>query len=272
MGRVSVERTDSIPPWAVTALKWAAAVLAFIVLVNYAVPRVWTELQGAIVLDTGDDDDDLPEVDAAATEATAIEEGQVVAVSDLATANGTITGRTAETVAIGFEGADQLLIGFDRVPADPACLTEVTLEVFLADSSGAELVVRPGVLPEITELEDGQALPPSAIIEGSTSGSAIAAAETSGWLRWGVLGPYTLADRSASSDSLVVLSIAPHADADAGGSATLATTDGPEETYARLTWTAVDPCSDLGRGGGVAEEDPALSEEAADAGAEDNGE
>jgi hypothetical protein len=251
-------------------MKWTAAVLGFVLLINYAVPRAWEDLRGAVILSTGDDDDGgLPEADAAATEPTNVIEGEVRSVTDLATRNGTIIGRYAEAIAIGGEGAEQILIGFERVPADPACLTEVTLEAHIAETTDAELFVRPAALAEIAELEDGQALPPDAIIEGATPAPARATAGSAGWLRWNVTGPYTLSHRSARGDAPVVLSIAPHDDGDPNRSTVIGTTDGPEELRARLLWTAVEPCSELGRGGGVAEEDPQLREEAADAGAED---
>jgi hypothetical protein len=265
-----VQQTEGLPPWAISALKWAGAILALLLIVNYAAPRAWQEIRTAIVIDSGDDDE-LPEADAAATEPTSVEEGEVTAVVDLATRNGTITGRSAETIALGGEGAEQLLIGFDRVPADPACLTEVFLEVYLVESTQTELFVRPAALAEIAELEDGQGLPPDAVIEGSTPSVAVAAQGSSGWLRWDVLGPYTLSHRSASSEAPVVLSLAGPEDGNPERSSVFATTDGAADTVARLRWAAVEPCSELGRGGGVEEEDPALREEAVDAGAEDDG-
>lgn len=258
---------QGLPPWAVSALKWAGALLALLLLFNYAVPKAWDQLQGAVSVDTGDDDegDDLPAADAASTEPDALEEGEIIASTDIATRNGTIRGRTAEMITLGADEAEQLLLGFEPVPSDPACLTQVLLEVLLQESaSDTALLVRPATLSNIAELEDGQALPPDAVIEGSTPARAQAAGGSAGWLRWDITGPYLLSHRTAPPEGPIVLSVSHPEDDDPERAVVLATTDGPEETHARLHWTAVEECSDLGEGGGVDEENPELREEAAD--------
>jgi hypothetical protein len=254
-----------IPEWAISVVRWTGAVVALVLLVSFAVPRAWEELQGAVALNTGMDDDELPTADEADTQPAALEEGQLVAQSDLATRNGTVSGRTDQVLTVGSGAAEQILIGFEAVPADTACLTNVTLEALLLDASAdTEVHVRPATLIDITALENGQALPVDALIEGGPPAVAVAAAGSSGWLRWSATDAYTLAARSAGPESLVVLSIStPEADEDEAGDATVAfaTTDNPDDFSARLSWSAVAGCSDVGTGTAEAP-DPLLEQEA----------
>lgn len=257
---------QGLPGWVVGIVRWTVAVVALVLLASYAAPRAWTQLQGAVTFDAGGsrDDDDLPAADPADTEPDELVEDRVVARADLAARNGTILAKASETILLGEEGAELMLVGFEPVQADPACLLDVHLEAFLVESTDNRLYVHPAALTEIVDLEDGQALPADAIIEGSTPATAVATGGTSGWLRWNVHDPYVLAHRSAASDALVVLAVSVDAEEGPGRSSVLGTTDSPEDWAPRITWSAVAGCSDMGLGGGVANPDPALEEEAAD--------
>jgi hypothetical protein len=244
-----------IPGWVLGVLRWGGALIALVLLVTFAVPRAWEQLRTAVTLDTGESRSALPAVDDIETEPERTEEGTLVAVSDLATRNGTIQSRLAETILVGTEGADQILIGFEPVPSDAACIREAILEVFLVESEGVEIQARPAMLTDIRALEDGQALPPDAVIEGVAPALAFAAAGTSGWLRWDVRDAYILAHRSAPDDGLVVLSVAPTAGEEVTPGAVFGTTDNPEDWSARLSWQIVGGCDELGTGSVAGDDD-----------------
>lgn len=254
---------DAIPAWAISIARWLGAFLALLLLVNFAVPRAWQELQGAVAFNAGlDDEDDLPSTEEADTEPAALDEGEVEAQSDVAARNGTVTGRTAATVTLGPGASDLLAIGFEAIPADTACLTEVTLEALLLDASAdVQVLARPATLRDITALEDGQALPVDALIEGAPPAVAIAGEGTAGWLRWNVTDAYTLAARSARPEALVVLALTPREDEEADAEVSFATTDNDDDFSARLTWAAVADCSDVGTGT-VEVPDPLIEQEA----------
>jgi hypothetical protein len=252
-----------LPGWVVSTLKWTTAIVALVVLVNIAAPLAYEQLIGSVTFQSagGDgNDDDLPEVEEEAVPA-ALDTGEILATSDLAARNGTIQSRLAETIELGANGAEELLIGFEAVPVDTACLTEVTLQVYLVETTDAEIFVFPAVLEEIASLENGQALPPSALIEGSPPAPALATEGSSGFLRWDVTQIYTLAARSAPDGALVVLALTAGEQPADDRASIFATTDNDGELSPRLTWSAVQACSAVGTGSGVDAPDPLLEQE-----------
>jgi hypothetical protein len=251
---------QGMPAWAVSVLKWSAALLALVLLVVFAVPRLIDEVQGAVSLSTGEEEDLLPSADPADTEPESLEEGEVVAVSDLGVSRGTIVGRAAATIELG-GAADEILVAFDAIPADTACLTEVVLEAYLVETTGTDVLLLPAAT-DLPGLEDGQALPPDAIISGRDPVPAVAGEGTAGWLRWDATGPYTLAARSAGETLPVVLALT--TPEEGIGTATFGTTDSPEEWSPRLIWAAVEGCSETGRGTAPREVDEQLEQEAGD--------
>jgi hypothetical protein len=259
-GRVGAQR---LPDWVVSVLKWTLAVVAIVLIANYAAPRAWTELRGAVAFDMGGSDDDLPEADPADTQPREVTEGEILASADVAVSRGAIIGTTAQSVMLGMESTEQMLVGFEPVPADPACITEVILEAFLVESTDHDVYVRPAALADLGTVEDGQGLPADAIIEGTTPSSASATGGTSGWLRWDVSGPYTLAHRTAAEGAPVVLSIAVPGEDPARWSV-LGTTESDQDWTPRLRWKAVTGPCEVGQGEGVSDPDPLIEEEAAD--------
>lgn len=253
--------TDGFPPWMLSTMKWSGAVLALLLLVSYAVPRAIGQLQQSISFSAGIEEDDLPDAEAADTEPQEVLEGQVEAVTDFASANGTVQGIAAPLIEIG-DGADQIIIGFDAIGQDTACLLDVFLEVFMVDSTDTELLVLPGALLDATAVEDGQALTANAIIEDSAPARAVATAGTSGWLRWDVSSQYRLAARSANPGAPVVLAVRhPDEGDEVERTTTFGTTDNQQENWSpRLRWSAVGGCEGTGRAAPDAPTDPLEAE------------
>lgn len=252
---------QGMPEWLVSLLKWSLTVAAMVLLVSYAAPRAWTELQNSISFDMGRNSNELPQADPAEIQPHEVQDGRVVASADVAVSRGALIGRTAESVMLGYDSADQILVGFEPIPTDTACLTEVILEAFLIESTDHSIYVRPAALAELATAEDGQILPGDAIIEGTTPASATATGGTSGWLAWDVLGPYTLAHRTAPDGALVVLSIAVPAD-DPERWSVLGTTDSTEDWAPRLRWKAVTGPCEIGRAEPDASGTPAAAQSA----------
>jgi hypothetical protein len=253
-----------------STLKWSGAVLALLMLVTYAVPRAIEQLQQSVSFSAGINDDDLPDAEGADTEPEQVIEGVVAATTDFATRNGTVEGRASGVIEIGSDAAEQMIVGFDAIAQDTACLLDVFLEVFLVESTDAELLVLPGTLLDARTFEDGQPLPANAVISDSAPAIAAAAEGTAGWLRWDVSAPYRLAARSANTGAPVVLAIS-HAEVPPGVAlaTTLGTTDSEDELDPRLVWSAVGGCEGTGRANPDAPIDPLEGEVAEDEVAED---
>jgi hypothetical protein len=245
-----------------TALKWTVAVVGLVLIVVFAVPRAISELQQAIVLDTGDDPDELPDIDPGSTEPPAIETGLVTAIADLADRNGTIQQVATETIALGTDAGSQMLVAFPPVPADTACLTEVLLEVLLLEATPTDILVRPARLRDVDALTVGGALPGDVVIGGTEPAAAVTDG-SSGWLRWNVTGQYTLAARESIGDAVVLSIVLPDAE-DEEREITLGSVVAGEDSAARLTWSAVEGCTGVGDVPvpGAPEDEPAEPEEA----------
>jgi hypothetical protein len=257
LGDDSTVERDGIPPWMLSTMRWTAAIVGLVLLVSFTTPRVIGHLQQSISLNAATTDDDLPDAEDADTEPDAVVEDVVLAGTDVATRNGTVEGGTAPAITLAGDGFEQMIIGFDAIPQDTACLIEVTLEAFMAETTGAEVHVLPGILQDISALEEGQALQSNAVIENSAPSRAYASEGTSGWLRWDVTSEYRLAARSARQGASVVLVLRHFEDDEEAGAITVfGTTDHPEDWAPRLRWSAVsgpDGAGCEGLGGGASD-------------------
>lgn len=240
-----------------STLRWTVALVALVLLVSFTTPRVIDQLQQSVSLNAANGGDDLPDAEEADTEPAEVVEGVVLASTDLATRNSTVQGTTAGSILLAPDAAEHLVIGFDPIPQDTACLMEVVLEAFMVETTDTRVHAYPGVLLDISALEDGQAFPPNAIIEDSAPAFAVATAGTSGWLRWDVTDAYRLAARSATEGARVVLALT-HPEPEDGQAArtVFGTTDHAEDWSPRLEWSAVsgpDGAGCEGLGGGASD-------------------
>jgi hypothetical protein len=233
-----------MPYWARTVLKWTAAIVALVAVVAYSAPRALEELRGAVAIDMGEDDEE-PEMDDMEVPTPEVQSGQIRASFDLSERNGTIQQVTTEQVVLGDGQGQQMLVAFEPVPADTACITSVVLEVLVHETVPVDLDVRAAQHLDVTALSSGEPLEPDTVIEGVSPVRAISDGSP-GWLRWEIAEIYTLAAREAPSD-LVVLAVATdHGEAEGEPGATvLGAVEGGEEQAALITWEAVVGCGGL---------------------------
>jgi hypothetical protein len=227
-----------MPVWAWTAIKWTLAVAGMGVVVVVAIPRALDALSHAVSFDM-----DRPA--ATAESPTPVAEPDTVGGETAASASASVRAAVVDdvgpdTVTLGGDGADELLITFEAVPTDPACLTQAQLEVAVSDASGSpEVRVRPARVADLTDLSAGDPLPADVALDPGDPVSANLEDDPD-VLRWTVTAVYSIAAREAASDANVVLSLA--LDPESGGSVTVRSATGDVEHPPRLTWTAVEGC------------------------------
>lgn len=234
-----------MPQWLTATLRWVLAVgLAVWAFVAIG-PMVVEQLGDAVGWDR--EVRELPEVGQAVGPPPLIA-GRTEAVANVGSSLGTVQTLSGPTVSVG-SSLDTLLVGFEAIPQDPACLAGVALEIRLIESVETGVHVMPARVDGLTELEDGQGLPANHLLDRSNPAGAYTTGAP-GWLRFDVRGPYQLAARATADDELVVLAVRLPEETDVDGAATFATVD---DAPPRLRWAAIEGCDD----------DP-ITEEAAD--------
>ena len=225
-----------MPEWARSVLKWTVAVAAMVLVVVIAVPRIFDELSEAVTF--GEQE---PELDAELTP----EAGETF--TEEAHATGSVRVREGTVANVGLHTSSlppqhDILLAFEPPPADPACLSEVQLEVVLDEVSGEpEVLARPAFIESFEALAVEEPLPADAILDtdAPATGQAAPDSET---LRWTVTDPYAVSAREAPADGSVVLalSLAP----DSEGELTIGTAAGPAEVAPTIIYTILEDCPD----------------------------
>lgn len=231
-----------MPGWVAAIAKWGVAAAVAVTAVTLLWPLAVEQFSDSLAIGSGDDD--LPEVEAAMGP-PALEAGRSEARTHVTASLGTVEAVSGEHVHVGPGGSEELLVGFEPLPADPACLAGVALEMFVLASTETEVEVLPARLRDLGEFAGGQALPANHTL-GRDSPSVAFTDPDGGWLRWDVTGAYALAARESASDAPVPLSVRLPDDAAADDIVDFATLDDPEGRVPRLRWAAVAGCEEPG--------------------------
>lgn len=234
-----------MPDWAVATLKWVGAIVGMVLVVAIAVPRALDELSQAITFDDGGlISPETPEATLTPVpeEEEATASGEERAHTAIGSRNALVQAVGGELVSLGADGPDELLVAFDPLPADPACLTRVEFEVQLVESDETDVLVRPARVADLATLEEGDPLPADASVDGGEPSRAITSGAP-GRLRWNVTIPYSIAAREAEPGTNVVLSVFLPPDSEA--ISTFATGIDNPDAAPSLAWTAVAGCADL---------------------------
>lgn len=226
--------------WLTATLRWTialgVAVAAFVVLG----PLVIDDLGDAVGFGSGEE---LPELEQEVGP-PALRAGRAEATVDAGVSLGTIETLEGPLVSVGGPGVDTLLLGFEPLPADPACLVGVALEISLHKGVETSVHVLPARVDDLGALTDGHPLAADYLLT-RTSPSKAHTTGAPGWLRFQVLGAYQLAARAAAPGSPAVLAVRLPPDADSDTLVTFATTD---HRPARLRWAAVEGCDEAPSG------------------------
>ncbi len=232
-----------MPGWAWTTLKWVLALSGMVLVVVIAVPMAVNELSQAISFDDGDDPDGViqpsPDPDEAEPDTTG---GEARSVAMAGVRDGVVQTADTATLTLAPGGAEEVLVAFDALPTDPACLLRVELEMQLVESGETEVHIRPARVADLRALAEGEPLPADAAIDGGRPGRAFTSGAP-GRLRWHATAPYSIAAREAEAGADVVLSVYLPDGADV--ETTFATGLEEEEHTASLAWTAVEGCQEL---------------------------
>lgn len=230
-----------MPSWLATILRWTLAIAGMGLVAWIAAPLVIDQLSGAITVDDGDDQARRGQP----AGPPPVETGEDQAIIAVGMRNAVIRDVGSPLVFVGPGQADELLIGFEPLPPDPACMSSVTLEVSLVESHETHVYVRPGRVPDLPQRAEGEALPPDAFVD--IAGPAVAITNGApGWLRWDVTDAYALAATATREGGTVVLRVAPTPTEDAEAMTVLHTGAETAAERPRLSWAAVRGCEDLG--------------------------
>ena len=225
-----------MPGWPQTVLKWLAAVLGMALVVVLAVPRILDELSEAVTFGEGEenlfDGEAVPDP----------EDPETTTGRGVTTGSVRVVDSVVANVGLGTSGltghGESVLMAFEPLPTDPACLEAVDLEVEVDEFTGEpEVMLQPAQLENFEALEQGDALAADALIEVDSPAS-LQLTEPGGE-RWTATDAYRLAVRQSPDETVVVLalSLAP----DAEGDVMFVTSPGAE-TAPALSYTALEDC------------------------------
>jgi hypothetical protein len=221
-----------MPGWLTATLRWiialAVAAGVFVVLG----PLVVEQLREAVGFDH--DEEELPEA-GPEVGPRPLEAGRTEAVAEMGVSVGAARPLDGATVSVGSTGVETLLLGFEALPTDPACLAGVALEVHLLDGVETAVHTLPARVADLTELTPGDPLPANHLLDRTNPSSAYTTG-ASGWLRFDVRSAYQLAARAADGDLVVLAVTIPEA---TDGSVTFSTID---DRPARLRWAKIEGC------------------------------
>lgn len=231
-----------MPEWAQAVLRWTVALVGMALVVWIAIPRALEALSHSISFDMNGGGA-APETTPSPAEEPETTSGEATATASASVSESVLNELAPAVTTLSADTVDELLLAFEPVPTDPACLTEAHLEVAVSDPSGEPSIqVQPARVADLEALEVGEPLPPDVGIDAGDPAAATADpdAET---LEFTVTAVYSIAAREAQPDADVVLSLALAPGSE--GAVTLVSATGDAEGAPRLTWTAVAGCPDL---------------------------
>lgn len=236
-----------MPSWGWTIVKWTVAIVALGVVVYLSAPLAIEQAQDAIRFGGEDDDPLLDPIETAEPDPSPdqeTEEGSAQALAAVAARGGIVDDPDAVEVTIGPGAYDELLIAFEPLPADPACLTGVVLEVQLLESTETSVHVQPARVSDLASLGPGDSLPGNWQVPDTEPSRAFTTGAPGG-LRWDVLEVYSLAAREAEPGANVVLSVTTP-DGDPDRATTFATGAELEDRLPLVEWVALEGCDGVG--------------------------
>jgi hypothetical protein len=224
-----------MPQWLAATLRWtvtlAVGVGAFVMLG----PLVLQNLGDAVGFGQ---QQELPELEQAAGPPP-LRAGRAEATITAGTSLGAIETLEGPIVSVGQVGVDTLLIGFEPLPTDPACLVGAALEVHLQQGVETPVHVLPARVDNLGDLGDGHPLAADYLLTRRNPSTAYTTG-AGGWLRFQVRGTYQLAARAATAGSPVVFAVRLPPEA---GDQDLVTFSTVAHRAPRLRWSAVDSCA-----------------------------
>jgi hypothetical protein len=229
-----------MPAWAWAALKWIGVVGAMLLVLVIVPPMLLDTLSDTITFG-GEEDPFLEEgIEPSPTPEPEPEGGTQQATAMVGVRNAVVQTAVAETLTLSVEAAEELLVAFDPLPFDPACLIDIDLEINLLETTGAtEIHVRPARVDDLAAFAQGDPLPADAAVSAGDPARALTTGPP-GTLRWTVTGPYAIAAREAEPGADIVLAVFLPDDAEVA--VTFATGLEDPDRLPRLRWTAVADC------------------------------
>jgi hypothetical protein len=230
-------------PAAAAALRWLSALIGLVALVTFAVPQAVRDLRAGIQI--GD------EAESSASGAGAggaagvltgpVADGEGRPVADFAVTAGAAKETAARILTVLGQPGDRIVIAFDRIPGDPACVGKAQVEVFVLKATPTELRLFPSAAFEPTVVTDDAPVPdqpplptppPLAFTDG-----------TPGFLAWDVTVLYKeyVAAPAVPPAAPFVVAVSPSAPTAATRLSFAASEAGPEDAP-RLTWAGVPGC------------------------------
>lgn len=221
-----------MPGWLTATLRWIIALVVAAGVFVMLGPLVVEQLREAVGFDREEDElpDAGPEVGPPPLEA-----GRAEATADMGVSVGTAEPLEGAAVSVGSTGVETLLLGFEALPTDPACLAGVALEVLLLDGVETSVHALPARVEDLEGLDHGEPLPANHLLDRTNPSTAYTTG-ASGWLRFDVRSPYQLAARAADGDLVVLAVTLPE---EAEGAVTFSTVD---DRPARLRWAKIEGC------------------------------
>lgn len=242
-----------MPSWGMTILKWTVAVAVMGLVVYLSAPLAIEQVLNAVEVGSDEEDELLDPVEGTEAEETPQEtvEGSARALAAVGARGGIVDDPGAAEVTVGPGATDELLIAFGPLPADPACLTGVVLEVQLLESTETSVYVQPARVADLSALGAGASLPGNWQVAETDPARAFTTGAPGG-LRWDVLDVYSLAARAAEPGTNVVLSVSTP-DGDPDRATTFATGTELEDRLPFVEWAAIEGCDGAGIPGGEGE-------------------
>lgn len=234
---------EGVPRWVVGTLKWLVTLGVLAAVVVFAVPQLVDLATTSVSIgQAGETETPEPVV----TEPETVS-GSAPIVDDLSARDGAAFGVETGAIQLGTDGADEFYLAFEQIPVDSACLTNVSLFVFLLESDETPIYATPAQLRELSSYAEGDPLPADSLVLGVGEVPAYTSG-AGGFLQWNLTNEYAVASTSVGRDNPVVFALTPDPEV-AGGpevsvNSTLVAAQAPEEQRAYLQWTATQACAE----------------------------
>lgn len=223
-------------------LRWPLAILLMVLVVWFTIPQLLDALAGTVEI-SPDVPASSPGAAAPAAGAEPVEDGAARAVADVSVVDGTVALPDDETLVLGEEPRDTVLVAFPLIPGDAACVARVLLELTVLQASPAELGVWPSTVTDIDELTPGERAPRELLVGSRPAGRALTDGSP-GRLRWDVTAAYSqwVSDDLAPQGTPLVLGIRATDIASDDPGVVFAALESGAAGAPTLTWTGEEGC------------------------------